>query len=370
MKPLCIDVETTTIQKGSPYVLDNKLCYVGTYDGDTIDIKLKEFTKTYETRQLIGFNLKFDLSWLKRYDIDYSSCSIWDCQLAHFLLTSQQTPYPSLNLVANYYGIGKKLDTIAEEYWDKGIDTPDIPEDLMREYLTQDLLLTYKIYLRQIEDFKKYPKLYKLFLLQCEDLLVLQEMEFNGLLIDVVKSKQLSEEATKTIETLDEQLQAYAPGVPINFNSGDHLSCLLYGGTIEHKSSIPNGVFKTGARAGQQRYKSITYAFPLAGLFKPPKGSNLAKKGYFKTDEETLKSLTGNKEKKNLLTLLEKRAKLDKLNGTYYVGWPIHVATFDGKVHGQFNQCVARTGRLSSSKPNQQNIAGEFKELLITRYPV
>lgn len=370
MTPLCLDVETTTIDKGSPYVLDNKLCYVGTYDGNTIDIQQKEFKQTYENKLIIGFNLKFDLSWLKRYDIDYSSCSIWDCQLAHFLLTSQQTPYPSLNLVANYYGIGKKLDIIAEEYWDKGIDTPDIPENIMREYLSQDLLLTYKIYLRQIEDFKKYPKLYKLFLLQCEDLLVLQEMEFNGLLIDVVKSKQLSEETTKTIETLDEQLQAYAPGVPINFNSGDHLSCLLYGGTIEHKSSIPNGVFKTGARAGQTRYKSITYAFPLAGLFKPPKGSNLAKKGYFKTDEETLKSLTGNKEKKKLLTLLEKRAKLDKLNGTYYLGWPTHVATYDNRVHGQFNQCVARTGRLSSSKPNQQNIAGEFKELLITRYPV
>jgi len=37
-------------------------------------------------------------------------------------------------------------------------------------------------------------------------------------------------------------------------------------------------------------------------------------------------------------------------------------------IYGQLNQCVARTGRLSSSKPNLQNFDGEIKTLFYSRY--
>ncbi len=37
-------------------------------------------------------------------------------------------------------------------------------------------------------------------------------------------------------------------------------------------------------------------------------------------------------------------------------------------IYGQLNQCVARTGRLSSSKPNLQNFDGEIKDLFGSRY--
>ena len=70
------------------------------------------------------FNGKFDLAWLRRYNIDFSSCRIWDCQLVHFILTGQKESYPSLNEVAEYYGLGTKLDQVKEEYWNNGIDTP------------------------------------------------------------------------------------------------------------------------------------------------------------------------------------------------------------------------------------------------------
>ena len=39
-------------------------------------------------------------------------------------------------------------------------------------------------------------------------------------------------------------------------------------------------------------------------------------------------------------------------------------------LHGQLNQCVARTGRLSSSKPNLQNFDGEIKQLFGSRYAI
>src|SRR3990167_6648416 len=42
--------------------------------------------------------------------------------------------------------------------------------------------------------------------------------------------------------------------------------------------------------------------------------------------------------------------------------WP------ENELHGQLNQCVAITGRLSASQPNQQNVEKDVKEIFITRY--
>jgi DNA polymerase I-like protein with 3'-5' exonuclease and polymerase domains len=91
---------------------------------------------------LIGFNIKFDLHWLRRYGFDYSHCRIFDCQLAEFILGGQSEPYPSLNKTAERYGLGTKVDVVKTEYWDKGIDTTEIPIEILDEYLTMDLVLT------------------------------------------------------------------------------------------------------------------------------------------------------------------------------------------------------------------------------------
>ena len=56
---------------------------------------------------------------------------------------------------------------------------------------------------------------------------------------------------------------------------------------------------------------------------------------------------------------------------TYYQGLPKLITEMNweyGKIHGQLNQCVARTGRLSSSKPNLQNFDSEIKNLFGSRY--
>jgi DNA polymerase I-like protein with 3'-5' exonuclease and polymerase domains len=56
---------------------------------------------------------------------------------------------------------------------------------------------------------------------------------------------------------------------------------------------------------------------------------------------------------------------------TYYRGL-LKLATElnwkENKIHGQLNQCVARTGRLSSSKPNLQNFDGGIKGLFYSRF--
>ena len=74
---------------------------------------------------------------------------------------------------------------------------------------------------------------------------------------------------------------------------------------------------------------------------------------------------------KEILNLISKRREKSKLLNTYYQGfldlrkkmdWP------SGEIHGQFNQCVVPTGRLSSSRPNQQNLPEVVSELFESKY--
>ena len=88
----------------------------------------------------------------------------------------------------------------------------------------------------------------------------------------------------------------------------------------------------------------------------------------YKTNVDTLKKLKGNKD---LLDLLLRRGSLIKLSGTYYQGLPKLIDEMNWNkniIHGQLNQCVTKTGRLSSSKPNLQNFVGDIKSLFTTRY--
>ena len=162
MRSLTLDVETTISNKGNPFDETNKLCYVGLlgstprtisieYGDEPYRHKLDEIQKEIdESEILVGFNIKFDLHWLRKYGINFVGKRVWDCQLVHFILTGQQYPYPSLNGVSAYYDLGSKLDVVATEYWGNKIDTPNIPKDILEEYLIGDLQLTQKVYEKQM----------------------------------------------------------------------------------------------------------------------------------------------------------------------------------------------------------------------------
>ena len=377
---LVLDVETTTSNKGNPFDTTNKLCYVGMnddvynieFDDEPYKDNLLKIQESIDSATvLVGFNIKFDLHWLARYGIKFSNKRIWDCQLVHFILDGQANPYPSLNGVAEHYGLESKLDIVSEQYWKNGIDTPDIPEDILVEYLKQDVKLTEQIMIKQMEDLNKQPELKRLVSLHNQDLLVLQEMEFNGILYDYDKSKILGDELEEQISKLDKRLHMYHQFDDFNPNSVDHLSAFLYGGTIKYKCQRPVGHYKSGNRMGEVKLQWFDEQIEMSQRIKPLAGSELAKEGLYSTDEKTLRSLKPSKEGKEILELLLTRATLEKRKSTYYHGL---VKLIDdnnwnkGEIHGQLNQCVARTGRLSSSRPNLQNFDGEIKSLFLSRF--
>lgn len=160
---LVLDTETTTSNKGNPFDKTNFLVQIGLkqLNGESLVLdfrngfNVKEIQSVVDSSKLIiGFNLKFDLHWLRRLGINIENISVWDCQLAEFILDRQKTPYNSLNDALIKYGLPVKLDVVKTEYWDKGIDTDRIPVDILSEYLRGDLSGTELVYLRQLEEFK------------------------------------------------------------------------------------------------------------------------------------------------------------------------------------------------------------------------
>lgn len=358
MDVLTSDSETTTSNNGNPFDQTNKVVCIGYKFNDKTPIcifdQFTDLEKYIKECLNVLFNAKFDLHWYRRCGIDLSGIRIWDCQLAEFLLSGQTSRFPSLEETATKYSLGHKLDIVKSEYWQKGIDTDQISPDILSEYCAQDVDLTYQIYLKQLELFNEKPQLFRLFKLACQDLLVLEEMEWNGLLYNPILCKQRSEELNIEIVQIQKQLDNIHSGVPINWGSGDQLSAVLYGGVIYEETKVADGVYGTKAqKAGQVKWKTVIVEHTLPRLIEPLKNSELKKEGMYKTDEGTLRKLKGAAAKKYVAPLL-RLSELQKLVGTYYDGIPKLAEEMhweEGMIHGQFNQCVAATGRLSSSKP-------------------
>ncbi len=373
--PVTLDVETTITNKGNPHTVVNKLVLVQSkVAAEEPKLFFEEDFKyslldAQRASIIVGFNLKFDLAWLFK-QFGYTATCVWDCQLAEFILEQQRNPYPSLENTCIKYGLGHKQDKV-KQYWDEGIDTDQIPREILAEYGAQDVNLTYQVMLKQVEQFKEKPQLFRLFRLHCNDLLVLLEMENNGILYDVDASIAATLALEERIKSIEGKVREFTNGVPINFSSRDDMSSFLYGGTIHTETRVPCGIYKSGAKVGETRYKILRNSYQMPRLVEPPKGSELKKEGYYSTEEATLLVAKTNKTGKFIISNLLERSKLEKLRGTYLAGlpklidkmmWPNHT------LYSNLNQCVATTGRLSSTKPNQQNLPPEAKTFCVSRY--
>lgn len=357
---LTFDFECNTFAKGNPYSKQGKAVCVGyKYNDNYSDCTFSKIyggewgdRLTLGVDLAIAFNAKFDLAWARRLGWNMPK-DVWCCQLAEFILERQENPYPSLEDTAKKYGLPSKLDIVKTEYWAKSINTEHIPHDVLSEYCKQDVDLTYAIFRRQQEAFVSRPGLYRLFKLACKDLLILQEMEWNGLLYNEELCNTRVEECKKELAVHSAILRGVYPNVPINFGSNDQLSAFLYGGTVTEVVKELAGTFKSGKQKGLPKYVNKEIVHTLPRLVQPLPKSEMAKPNIFSTSADTLKKLKGPAAKKYVGPLLE-MARLEKLISTYYEGIPKLNKEKDWEVnmiHGQFNQCVAATGRLSSSAP-------------------
>lgn len=355
MNDLCLDCETTTFNKGNPFDSRNQLVCIALCGGGqswclapTNENLAFCQTQIDNATRLVGFNLKFDLHWLRRVGLNFSEKRVYDVQAAEFVLSGQTHKFPSLNDVGQKYLGRTKIDEV-KAFWDQGVQTTDIPWEILERYAIEDVDLTLSVARKQEADTPNSLK--RLISLVNQDLLVLEEMEWNGIKFDREKSLKKAEELETKISELQRKHDIHTNVPNFNWGSNHHLSALLYGGTIDETIKVPVGHFKSGKQKGEIKFKNETRQHHLPRIYQPPKGSETATPGVFGVGEEILSQLKG--KNKELLTDLLEMKKLQKENSTYLLGFPKRQdeGHYKDYIYGNFNQCVAATGRLSSTAP-------------------
>ena len=148
---------------------------------------------------------------------------------------------------------------------------------------------------------------------------VLARMEDAGIAVDVAELRRLNERLTADVVRLGAELKQVVGRDDLNINSPVQLRELLYAAPPAGRGLTPIKKTKTGAS----------------------------------TDAATLEKLRD--EWPEFIGPLLQYREVEKLRGTYGEGLLAEVAA-DGRIHATFNQTVARTGRLSSDRPNLHNI--------------
>ena len=191
----------------------------------------------------------------------------------------------------------RKKDVV-REYWDAGIGTEDIPVPILEEYNKWDVYTTRLLYQTQQQILSEKQK--RLIELEGEDLKALAAAEAAGILFDRGLAESKLALYKEQVASVEKNLASYLPsGIPdgcFNWDSGDHLSCLLYGGTLEFKYVQSISQYKTGIRAGQDRKSWATVSVDFQQRFKPLEGSELKKSKddhdavsrFYSTDAPTL----------------------------------------------------------------------------------
>jgi len=148
---------------------------------------------------------------------------------------------------------------------------------------------------------------------------VLARMEVVGIPVDRDVLRSIAAELTAECASLESTMHEMA-GTPFNVNSVKQLRTVLY----EDLGLSPGRKTKTG----------------------------------FSTDARTLESLRG---QHPIIEVLLRYREVEKLRSTYGETLAAEVAP-DGRIHATFRQTVARTGRLSSDRPNLHNIPVRTEE--------
>lgn len=263
----------------------------------------------------IGQNIKYDMSIMKWYDVEVAG-NLYDTMITHYLCE------PDLR---------HKLDYLTETYLDykmvpiedligKGgknqLSMRDVSLEKVKEYAGEDADLTLQLapVMKKLMAENELDPLY----MDIEEPLirVLCDLEYEGIRIDASFLNDYSKELEKIITNKEQEIYKNA-GVHFNIASPKQVGEVLF-----DRLKVPYRWKKTST-------------------------------GQYSTDFDKLTELAG--EHIVIDTILEHR-KFSKLKSTYVDALPTMVNPRTGRVHSNFNQARAATGRLSSENPNLQNI--------------
>ncbi|MDA8714338.1 DNA polymerase I [Flavobacteriales bacterium] len=278
---------------------------------------VQEFSEPFQNPKIqkVGQNIKYDITILARYDLTISG-PLFDTMIAHYLF--QPDMKHGMDILAENY-LHYKTISIESLIGKKGknqLSMGDIEPEKLVDYGAEDADIT--LQLKEIFEPKLKETNNEALFNNIEIPLskVLAKMEAEGVNLDVQVLSNFSEELQKDLLVLQETILKEA-GVDFNIDSPKQLGEVLF----DH--------------------------------LKIDEKAKKTKTGQYQTNEETLIKLAP---KNPIIQIVLDYRSLKKLKSTYVNALPELVNPNTGRIHTNYMQTVAATGRLSSNNPNLQNI--------------
>ena len=324
-KSVCFDTETTGLNPITAELVGiafswevGKGFYLSFPENQSEAQELIEILRPFfedESIQKIGQNLKYDIKVLSKYNISVQG-KLFDTMLAHYLINPDMRH--NMEVLAETY-LNYSPISIVELLGKKGknqLSMRDISLEKITEYAVEDADITLQLK-KHFEKELKEANTQKLFdEIEIPLLRVLAEMELEGINLDVPFLNELAKDLDKDIAQLVSKIYELADE-EFNIASPKQLGIVLF-----------------------EKMKLVD---------KPKK----TKTGQYSTAEDVLSYLAKEHE---IVNYILKYRGLAKLKSTYIDTLPIQVEPTTGRVHTDYMQTVAATGRLSSNNPNLQNI--------------
>ena len=280
---------------------------------DEVLAKLKPWLESAEHKK-VGQHLKYDEQVLANYGIEMRGVE-HDTLLQSYVLESHR-PHDMDNLALRHLGIKtiKYEDVAGKGAQQIGFD--EVALDKAAEYAAEDADITLRLHQTLYPQLAAEETLEHVYRdIEVPTSRVLRKMERSGVLIDAEKLRQQSSEIATRLIQLESEAYVLAGG---EFNLG------------------------SPKQIGQIFFERLE----LPVVKKTPSGAP-------STDEEVLQKLA---EDYPLPKILLEHRGLSKLKSTYTDKLPRMVNANTGRVHTNYAQAVAVTGRLASNDPNLQNI--------------
>ena len=323
-KSFCFDTETTGINAlaaelvGIAFAYEPHKAYYVSFPANQEEAQqiAEEFRALFEnpTTEKIGHNIKYDINVLSNYHITVKG-KIFDTMIAHYLI--QPDMRHGMDFLSEAY-LGYKPISIEKLIGKKGKNQQNMrdiaPEEVV-DYACEDADITLQLKYRLWEMMDENQQ--TVFTdIEAPLVVVLSDMEQEGINLDVPTLKKMSEELRDLIITLEKEILDLS-GTQFNIDSPKQLGEILF-----EKLKIIDNPKKT-------------------------------KTGQYQTNEDVLSKLIN--EHEIIPKILDYRT-LKKLKSTYVDTLPNLVNAKTNRVHTSYMQTVAATGRLSSNNPNLQNI--------------
>ena len=321
---VCFDTETTGLKAleveliGIAFSFEAGKGYYVSFpeNQEETETILEEFRPFFESDiEKIGHNLKYDIKVLSNYKMPVKG-NLFDTMIAHYLINPDMRH--GMDVLAETY-LNYQPVSITELIGKKGknqLSMRVVPIKEQTEYAVEDADITLQLkehFTTELEN-GKVTKLFKDVELPLVS--VLTAMEIEGINVNTEFLKELSVALTDDINRLEKNIYELA-GEEFNIASPKQLGIVLF-----------------------ENMKLVD---------KPKK----TKTGQYKTGEDILSYLAKDHE---IIRDIQEYRQYKKLQSTYVDALPNEINPKTGRIHTQYMQAVAATGRLSSNNPNLQNI--------------